>query len=103
MVQEEFDELRHVPREKHFDSKTQFGSNPKFKELNRYRDIIPYDETRVKLNHCDYVNASWVGPGYIATQGFHSYDLSDFIHIDVLLYTGGPFGFSRISHHPRLF
>lgn len=69
LVQEEFDELRHVPREKHFDSKTQFGSNPKFKELNRYRDIIPYDETRVKLNHCDYVNASWVGPGYIATQG----------------------------------
>jgi len=71
LVQEEFDELRHVPREKHFDSKNQIGSNPKFKEFNRYRDIIPYDKTRVELNHCDYVNASWVGPGrtYIATQG----------------------------------
>lgn len=71
LVQEEFDELRHVPREKHFDSKSQIGSNPKFKEFNRYRDIIPYDKTRVQLNHCDYVNASWVGPDrtYIATQG----------------------------------
>ena len=73
VVQEEFDELRHVPREKHFDSKNQIGSNPKFKEFNRYRDIIPYDKTRVELNHCDYVNASWVGPGrtYIATQGLY--------------------------------
>jgi len=71
LVQEEFDELRHVPREKHFDSKNQSGSNPKYKEFNRYRDIIPYDKTRVELNHCDYVNASWVGPNrtYIATQG----------------------------------
>ena len=74
VVQEEFDELRHVPREKHFDSKNQIGSNPKFKDFNRYRDIIPYDKTRVELNHCDYVNASWVGPGrtYIATQGLYS-------------------------------
>ena len=73
VVQEEFDELRHVPREKNFDSKNQIGSNPKFKEFNRYRDIIPYDKTRVELNHCDYVNASWVGPGrtYIATQGMY--------------------------------
>ena len=78
MVQEEFDELRHVPREKHFDSKNQIGSNPKFKELNRYRDIIPYDKTRVQLNHCDYVNASWVGPErtYIATQGLYMYGRS---------------------------
>ena len=76
VVQEEFDELRHVPREKHFDSKSQIGSNPKFKEFNRYRDIIPYDKTRVQLNHCDYVNASWVGPDrtYIATQGLDSYN-----------------------------
>lgn len=92
VVQEEFDELRHVPREKHFDSKNQIGSNPKFKEFNRYRDIIPYDKTRVELNHCDYVNASWVGPGrtYIATQGLYSYSnifilYIETIHIDKIL------------------
>ena len=86
VVQEEFDELRHVPREKHFDSKNQIGSNPKFKEFNRYRDIIPYDKTRVELNHCDYVNASWVGPGrtYIATQGLYSYSNISRLYIETI-------------------
>ena len=27
---------------------------------NRYRDVLPYDDTRVKLSNNDYINASWI-------------------------------------------
>ena len=42
---------------------------PKYKPYNRYRDILPYPETRVKItpaphnDHIDYINANYV-PGY---------------------------------------
>jgi len=54
------------------------GKNPRNKPLNRIPAILPYDETRVKLEEAefggsDYVNASWiVGPAsdreYIVAQ-----------------------------------
>jgi protein tyrosine phosphatase len=50
---------------------------PENKALNRYRDVYPYDHSRVQLQSCpktDYINASMVevpdvGREYILTQG----------------------------------
>ncbi|CAG7658907.1 unnamed protein product, partial [Allacma fusca] len=46
------------------------------KQLNRYRDVSPFDHSRVILNNesCNYINASFVkvakaGRNYILTQG----------------------------------
>jgi len=73
VVRDEFTELRYHPpeSEKRFCSRNQNGFEPKNRDFNRYRDIIPYDHTRVKLDHCNYINASWIGKDktYIATQG----------------------------------
>ena len=42
----------------------------KFVEENRYRDILPFEGTRVKLRNAPYINASWIcKKEYIATQG----------------------------------
>ena len=35
---------------------------------NRYRDVLPYDDTRVKLSNNSYINASWID---IHTGNFH--------------------------------
>ncbi|CBY09097.1 unnamed protein product [Oikopleura dioica] len=35
---------------------------------NRYRDVLPYDDTRVKLSNSSYINASWID---IHTGSFH--------------------------------
>uniref|UniRef100_A0A8D2CLM4 Tyrosine-protein phosphatase non-receptor type 20 n=1 Tax=Sciurus vulgaris TaxID=55149 RepID=A0A8D2CLM4_SCIVU len=64
-------ELKNLPGE--FNS----GNEPLNREKNRYRDILPYDSTRVPLGESmDYINASYiriVNHGeeyfYIATQG----------------------------------
>ncbi|XP_011805721.1 PREDICTED: tyrosine-protein phosphatase non-receptor type 20 isoform X3 [Colobus angolensis palliatus] len=64
-------ELKNLPGE--FNS----GNQPSNREKNRYRDILPYDSTRVPLGKSkDYINASYiriVNCGqeyfYIATQG----------------------------------
>ncbi|KAI8058169.1 protein-tyrosine phosphatase-like protein, partial [Syncephalis plumigaleata] len=61
------------------------AEEPDNRELNRYSNILPYNQTRVLLApirdpdtgaiiHGDYINASWVRPpggirSYIATQG----------------------------------
>ena len=42
------------------------GSRPENKAKNRYKNILPYDETRVKLeaghesDGTDYINANWI-------------------------------------------
>ncbi|KAH3759424.1 protein-tyrosine phosphatase 1 [Pelomyxa schiedti] len=36
------------------------GSLDSNRTKNRYSDILPYDENRVKLNTSDYINASWI-------------------------------------------
>ncbi|XP_032985874.1 tyrosine-protein phosphatase non-receptor type 20 [Rhinolophus ferrumequinum] len=54
-----------------------FGNEPRNRDKNRYRDILPYDSTRVPLGeNKDYINASYIritNAGeeyfYIATQG----------------------------------
>uniref|UniRef100_A0A0A9W930 protein-tyrosine-phosphatase n=1 Tax=Lygus hesperus TaxID=30085 RepID=A0A0A9W930_LYGHE len=55
---------------------TQAATNNKNKNLNRYRDVSPYDHSRIILNKgkCDYINANLVkidkaGRRYILTQG----------------------------------
>ncbi|XP_077967373.1 uncharacterized protein LOC120342430 [Styela clava] len=55
---------------------TTFASAPELKRKNRYRNILPYDETRVwiKANDTGYINACYVNGyaksrKYIATQG----------------------------------
>ncbi|XP_022124936.2 tyrosine-protein phosphatase non-receptor type 1 [Pieris rapae] len=52
------------------------AKKPRNKHLNRYRDVSPYDHTRVKLNRIerDYINANFVNipsakRSYILTQG----------------------------------
>ncbi|KAK2150125.1 hypothetical protein LSH36_422g02013 [Paralvinella palmiformis] len=52
------------------------AKRPEYKERNRYRDVSPYDHSRVRLerNHLDYINASLVeypeaNRSYILTQG----------------------------------
>jgi protein tyrosine phosphatase len=60
------------------DSKVQLAGIEKGGK-NRYKDILPFEHARVKLqnkpaNTCDYVNASYIRPSrsnkrYIASQG----------------------------------
>ena len=53
---------------------------------NRYRDVLPYDDTRVKLTNNEYINASWIdihGGGsyqrqWIAAQGPTERTICDF-------------------------
>uniref|UniRef100_G3UGV0 Protein tyrosine phosphatase non-receptor type 20 n=1 Tax=Loxodonta africana TaxID=9785 RepID=G3UGV0_LOXAF len=62
------------------------GNEPSNRNKNRYRDILPYDSTRVPLGESrDYINASYiriVNSGeeyfYIATQGPLRDTVSDF-------------------------
>ncbi|XP_065666542.1 receptor-type tyrosine-protein phosphatase N2 isoform X2 [Hydra vulgaris] len=64
------------------------GSEMKNAIKNRYRDILPYDHSRVKLNpmtnalHSDYINASFItnirDVEYIAAQGPLYNTVSDF-------------------------
>ena len=66
------------------------GADTKHITKNRFRDVLPYDRTRVKLredsNECnsDYINANFIididprNPDYIVTQGPLDNTLSDF-------------------------
>ena len=78
---EEFEQLQQM--ETQFIDKTRTeGSRPENKSKNRYKNILPYDETRVKLRDvgpevgADYINANFINGevegtrhAYIASQG----------------------------------
>ncbi|XP_077968694.1 uncharacterized protein LOC144422771 [Styela clava] len=62
-----------------------FASNPDLKKKNRYKNILPFDETRVKLSPegSGYINACYIDGHnkrrkYIATQGPLSTTVDDF-------------------------
>lgn len=72
MVAAEFSEIQRFSKQLELrknDKKfaTKDGRNYEF--LNRYRDILPFDSTRVKLKDTPYINASWIcKKEYIASQ-----------------------------------
>ncbi|XP_026641508.1 tyrosine-protein phosphatase non-receptor type 18 [Microtus ochrogaster] len=68
---------------------TKVGNRPGNTKKNRYKDVVPYDETRVILSllqeegHGDYINANFIrgtdgSHAYIATQGPLPHTLLDF-------------------------
>ncbi|KAK3784455.1 hypothetical protein RRG08_029911 [Elysia crispata] len=68
------------------------GLSPQNVKKNRYKNIIPYDSTRVllhtdqKLNHSDYINASYVkgystDDLYIASQAPSDRTINDFMRM----------------------
>uniref|UniRef100_A0A0G2JUS1 protein-tyrosine-phosphatase n=1 Tax=Rattus norvegicus TaxID=10116 RepID=A0A0G2JUS1_RAT len=68
---------------------TKAGSQQGNSKKNRYKDVVPYDETRVILSllqeegHGDYINANFIrgtdgSQAYIATQGPLPHTLLDF-------------------------
>ncbi|XP_069876500.1 tyrosine-protein phosphatase non-receptor type 20 isoform X2 [Dipodomys merriami] len=79
---QEFRDLEHILLPGEFTS----GIDPLNKEKNRYRDILPYDSTRVALGkNKDYINASYIRIVnfeeeyfYIATQGPLPNTIDDF-------------------------
>ncbi|XP_065168794.1 tyrosine-protein phosphatase corkscrew-like isoform X3 [Atheta coriaria] len=96
---EEFESLQHQEQEKQF-SRLE-GSKPESKNKNRYKNILPFDETRVKLTDIDhsvpgsdYINANYIrwkvdetgssneneasNKVYIATQGCLPSTVADF-------------------------
>lgn len=72
------------------DTESAVGAESKNTNKNRYRDVLPYDRTRVKLRdvmnalHSDYINANYItdvdphNPHYIATQGPLDNTVGDF-------------------------
>ncbi|XP_072286333.1 tyrosine-protein phosphatase non-receptor type 18 [Pyxicephalus adspersus] len=71
------------------DYSTEAGGSQENLKKNRYKDILPYDQTRVPVTFLaeeigsDYINASFIKgvdnqPRYIATQGPLSHTLVDF-------------------------
>lgn len=84
---EEFEVLQQQEMRQTKDRKQ--GSRPENKAKNRYKNILPYDETRVRLDTgtetdgSDYINANWIRMTdthneYIATQGTLSTTAKDF-------------------------
>ena len=75
MIKTEWErEVKDYPTEAKYHKSRQSGSEAKFAALNRYTDIVAYDETRVKVKNVEYINANkisdkWSGQKYIATQG----------------------------------
>ncbi|XP_030782258.1 tyrosine-protein phosphatase non-receptor type 18-like isoform X1 [Rhinopithecus roxellana] len=68
---------------------TKAGSRPENMRKNRYKDVLPYDQTRVILSllqeegHGDYINGNFIrgvdgSLAYIATQGPLPHTLLDF-------------------------
>ncbi|XP_012665303.1 tyrosine-protein phosphatase non-receptor type 18 isoform X1 [Otolemur garnettii] len=67
---------------------TEAGSRPGNTKKNRYKDVLPYDQTRVILSllqegHGDYINGNFIrgadgSQAYIATQGPLPHTLLDF-------------------------
>ncbi|XP_057291052.1 tyrosine-protein phosphatase non-receptor type 2-like isoform X1 [Hydractinia symbiolongicarpus] len=70
-------QMLHLDTRQMIEDKTQKAARaPQNRSLNRYRDVLPYDDTRVKLETSDndYINANFVeSPGvkrrYILAQG----------------------------------
>ncbi|XP_018014636.1 receptor-type tyrosine-protein phosphatase H-like [Hyalella azteca] len=59
------DEYNRLPKPT---KKTTEASKPCNKFQNRYADVLPFDENRVKLKSGEYINASHIDGGFIATQ-----------------------------------
>lgn len=81
----EFERLLSEDRAKHIISKTRTdGQSQENFLLNRFGNILPYNDHRVKLinggSDRDYINASWIGHGqeYIAAQGPIESTVNDF-------------------------
>jgi protein tyrosine phosphatase len=85
-----YTEYEEMPTKSH-DSDINAGQLPENIPKNRYKDILPYEETRVKLNpqnntsHNDYINASYVDVPYqdtthhyIVAQGPLEHTCADF-------------------------
>lgn len=71
VIQQEFLEIGQYSKSLERDEK-KFGCKEgrDHQLMNRYRDILPFDSTRVTLRNAPYINASWVNKKeYIATQG----------------------------------
>ena len=99
ILYDEFEQLKYLTNEiRHYKTKTTMeGERDCNRKKNRYRDILPYDESRVCLNpsisdgdsksgQCsDYINASFVHSAldghykYIASQGPNKETCLDFI------------------------
>ncbi|XP_073455873.1 tyrosine-protein phosphatase non-receptor type 18 isoform X2 [Aquarana catesbeiana] len=90
-VGEEFQEIRNRSAAFKQDNNyfTEAGGSPENLKKNRYKDILPYDQTRVPITFLaeevgsDYINASFIQgvdnqPRYIATQGPLSHTVGDF-------------------------
>ncbi|XP_018912319.1 tyrosine-protein phosphatase non-receptor type 11 isoform X2 [Bemisia tabaci] len=85
---EEFESLQHQESKHLFTRKE--GQKPENRNKNRYKNILPFDHTRVKLKHVDqnvpgseYINANYIkdeegGRSYIATQGCLPSTMADF-------------------------
>ncbi|KAI8389424.1 protein-tyrosine phosphatase-like protein [Blakeslea trispora] len=86
-----FTQINRIEEERYKLPDYQHKEARKNKKLNRYSDIVPYDNNCIKLtdkrlgfSHDDYINASWiVAPHdiprvYIATQGPTPHTLIDF-------------------------
>ena len=54
--------LQRVRIEGSYDLSCNIAKSPQNKNLNRYRDVLPYDHSRIVLNgsNTDYINASLV-------------------------------------------
>ncbi|XP_047735841.1 receptor-type tyrosine-protein phosphatase alpha-like, partial [Hyalella azteca] len=59
------DEYNRLPKPT---KKTTEASKPCNKFQNRYADVLPFEENRVKLKSGEYINASHIDGGFIATQ-----------------------------------
>ncbi|KAL2103425.1 hypothetical protein ACEWY4_000293 [Coilia grayii] len=78
-----------IKRQRELGLTTEVGRLQENTKKNRYKDILPYDQTRVPLslftneNESDYINASFIGgavpeKSYIATQGPLAHTVGDF-------------------------
>jgi tyrosine-protein phosphatase non-receptor type 11 len=85
---EEFEQLQQQECKNLYSRKE--GSKPECRKKNRYKNILPFDATRVKLKDedpeipgSDYINANYItdggeAPPYIATQGCVPDTVNDF-------------------------
>ncbi|OCT64760.1 hypothetical protein XELAEV_18040999mg [Xenopus laevis] len=85
----EFQEIRTQAAAFRNDYTTEVGASQENLKKNRYKDILPYDQTRVQVSFLDeeegsdYINASFIkgldiSRRYIATQGPLSHTIQDF-------------------------
>ena len=74
-MEEEFSRLNHGQRSVVQPLKNSVASQSYNKQKNRYANVLPFDDTRVKLNllpgveGSDYINASYID-GYMHTKAF---------------------------------